>query len=305
MFPKMGGRGMRNSLKVLALIAAPFSGIVGAEAAPIFMPTGSTVWMKWEAGACPDADGDDCVGSNTAGPNPANGIPSTTITDALGRVATGSAEILPDRVRTFINSNSAAFMFASFEDTYTVHGSAPGPFDITVNLNVTGSMSTVPAGPFHQLVAGHVEAIIGTFDPTTEISGLPFPEGSRVRAFPGSPNAEATTGVIDCFCTVPTTMSPFSITAFHTVTGLSVGDTLVLAFEVKSAFSRGEIDILNTGTIGFDLPPGVFLTSALGGRFGAEVTSEVPLPGALPLFAGGLGLLTLLARRRKQQAQVA
>jgi hypothetical protein len=66
-----------------------------------------------------------------------------------------------------------------------------------------------------------------------------------------------------------------------------------------------QIDMLNTGHISFDLPDGVFLTSALGGRFGAEVTSEVPLPGALPLFAGGLGLMALLARRRKQKAPTA
>ena len=36
-----------------------------------------------------------------------------------------------------------------------------------------------------------------------------------------------------------------------------------------------------------------------------EVTLATPLPAALPLFAGGLGVLGLLARRRKKKAAVA
>jgi hypothetical protein len=35
---------------------------------------------------------------------------------------------------------------------------------------------------------------------------------------------------------------------------------------------------------------------------GGDLTGTVPLPAALPLFAGGLGVMGLLARRRKRKA---
>jgi hypothetical protein len=37
----------------------------------------------------------------------------------------------------------------------------------------------------------------------------------------------------------------------------------------------------------------------------APAAAIKPLPGTLPLFAGGLGVMALLARRRKQKAQAA
>src|SRR5688572_2999838 len=91
-----------------------------ASAGPIIMPAGSTVWMKFEASVAPDADGDDAAGSNRAGPTPLNGIPLTTVTNNNPGFATGYAEIMPDRVRTFLASDYGAFMYASFQDTYTV-----------------------------------------------------------------------------------------------------------------------------------------------------------------------------------------
>jgi hypothetical protein len=55
----------------------------------------------------PDADLDDAAGSNLPGIAPPNGIPLTTISDGTNS-ATGYAEILPNRIRTYILSLSPA-----------------------------------------------------------------------------------------------------------------------------------------------------------------------------------------------------
>jgi hypothetical protein len=245
------------------------------------MPPGSTVWMQLSSSACPpDFVGGDCASSNQAGPAPPNGVPLTTY---FNRV-TGFAEILPDRVRTYTHSQQAsAFMYASFQDTYTVVGTATGPFDITVQLRVTGSVSSVQVGPFHQFVGG-VEAEIGTFFPDATISGVPLNEGFRVNAFP-VPGTSAS--AVHNF-TSPGTI-PVDITASYTKTGVNVGDVFDIAYGVNTSFSRGEIDLLNTGTISFNLPPGVRLISSLA-------QSLVPEPNALVLVT--LALAAAIGPRR-------
>jgi hypothetical protein len=120
-----------------------------------------------------------------------------------------------------------------------------------------------------------------------------------VTAFPG-PDATQNFSRFSLFSASPFSHS-FDITASHTLASVRVGDSFTLGFGILSFVSLGEIDMMNTGRISFDLPDGVFLTSALGGRFGADVPSEVPLPAALPLFAGGLGLMALMGWRRKQK----
>jgi hypothetical protein len=257
--------------------------------APIGMPPGSKVWMKFEADACPDADGDDCLGSNQAGPNPPNGIPLTTFSNGpIG--ATGFAEILPGAIRTFSRSGGSARIHASFEDTYTVVGTATGPFDIPIELHVTGVGRSIctggPASICHQLVGAAVGVEIGTFSPLTEISGTVLNEGFRVTPFDTQSSAAV-------FLPLESAGAPversFEVSAHYTVQDVNVGDTFVVAYGVVSGASKGEMDLLNTGTISFDLPPGVRLISSLA-------QSLVPEPSALVLVT--LALAAAIGPRR-------
>jgi hypothetical protein len=254
---------------VLSALIGVAIGWQSASGAGIGMPAGSKVWMKFEGSACPVADLDDCAGSNQAGPNPPNGIPLGTFSDSNAST-TVYAEILPDRIRTFTRGNAVAgmhnggsgFMHASFEDTYTVGGIAPPiPFDISVTLHATGfgrSAGTGSTAISHQMNIVNGEAEIGVFQTFTDPA---LGEGLRVRPF-DTPQSSATFSL-----THPAASSPFEvpidITARHTVQNLNVGDTFVLAYGLNARYGTGQVDFLDGGTISFELPEGVFLTSAL------------------------------------------
>jgi hypothetical protein len=289
---------MRLSFRVLAPIAALLSGVVFAEAGTIIMPGGSTVWMKMNSTACWDgvtAGADDCAASNKKGSS--NGIPLSTFSNGT-ITATTSAEVLPDQVHTFLSGRSA-FLYVSMMDTYTVQGALPDPFNITVSLNLSGTMRSINLGTgssiSHQMVVANATAEIGTFstDSTNDIN-----EQFRINPFPGA----STTFIAPTAAAGAPFSVPFNITATYTLANILAGNTFSLAYGINSAFSIGEVDMLHTGTISFNLPDGVSLTSALGGQFGA---SQVPVPAALPLFASGLGVIALLARRRKEKVPAA
>ncbi len=264
----------RCALIGCALVVATLC-VRSALAAEILMPVGSTVWMKFDASVCPDEDLDDCAGSNLPGVAPPNGIPTHTRSNANGS-ATGYAEILPDRVRTYIVSNIGAVMNASFQDTYTVGGTAAGPFDITFQLRVTGAMNTVPVATFNQLVAGNVQARIGIFNPDPLGN-----ENNRVVAF--NPGADANTGA---HTLIALGSVPVDITATYTKTGVNVGDVFDIGYQVRSAFSRGELDLLNAGAISFIVPEGVSLSSTMAQACGDGIDNDGDLLVDFPADPG-------------------
>jgi hypothetical protein len=110
-------------------------------------------------------------------------------------------------------------------------------------------------------------------------------------------------GVIDA----PTTLDPaFTTRSFDTSAFVGLTD-IVLAFILDGL--PGSSILLDNIIFG-NLANGDFQTGNLsawtafaspGGFAGVEITVEsVPLPGALPLFAAGLGMVALLARRRRK-----
>jgi hypothetical protein len=275
---------LRHHLLCLAVVTLSMSALPGqvAQAGSIGMPAGSTVWMELESGACDNlaTTRGDCIGSNVLGANPAGGIPTTTITEYPGRPTTGSAEIYPDLMRSYVSSYDTTFLTLSMQDTYTVQGTAPGSFWITANFGVDGTASSVFNGTYHQLYAATVEVGIGTFATDTNPE---FLEQYRVNPFSPA-NSNKWSGV-----NVATGASPIqaavSAATSHSQT-VSVGDTFSLAFGLRSALNKGTIDLLDTAVISFDLPEGVYLTSANGGTFGV---ATVPLPGGFWLLATALG----------------
>lgn len=262
-----------------------------AWAVPVTMPAGSTVWMKFSGNAC-DSDGDaDCLGSNQLGPNPPNGIPLTTFSESNGTHATGFAEVYPNQARSYLSANTGAFMYISMLDAYTVHGTAAGSFDITVHLVASGAAQAIyqpaPANEYW-LYNPSVNVEIGTFDPSTAV---PYSEQFRVTPF-GSENSAT-----HLITGLQRNTSPFSQSLFAETSytrSVSVGDIFDLAYGVNSHVSVGTVDLLNTAIISFDLPQGVYLTSSLGGTFGAPV----PVPAAAWLFGSGLLGLVGVVRRR-------
>ena len=268
-----------------ALVATIFSQPAWGH---ILMPAGSTVWMEFKGSSGADSNDDDIAGSNLPGVAPPNGIPMTTASDVNGSV-TGFAEILPDRVRTWMRGlGSSGFMHASFQDTYTVGGTATGPFSITFSLRITGTARSVPSGPFQVISGAGLSAEIGTFFPDPTSGGDAINEQFRINPF--SPATEATLLIPTLSAAVGAPFEvPIDITATYTKTGVNVGDVFDIGYGVNSAFSRAEIDLLNTGSITFDLPEGVTLSSSLA--------QSIPEPNAALAAACSLAL-TAHRRRR-------
>lgn len=278
-----------RAMAVLLMLAAGAGLARPAGAVAIPMPTGSTVWLHFGAAVCADgttAVGNaDCIASNQPGPNPPNGIPSTTFTSGPSSVSI-YAELLPDRVRSHLvseNPTGAAFLYASFLDTYTVHGMAAGPFDITVHLSADGTAYSRPIGSDHMLSGQGVNLEIGTWNPVD----TPILEQFRVTPTFAAGGWGGSTIVQG----VPFSV-PIAATTSYTLS-TSAGSQFDLAYGVNVNLIRGELDLLSTATIWFDLPPGVWLTSLLGGTFG-----DVPEPAAGAITALGLGLAACARRAR-------
>lgn len=269
---------MVRQAAVTVLLSGLASGL--AHSAPINMPGGSALWIEMDSNAC-DPDGDsDCLGSNQFGANPGGGIAPVTFIDGTTH-ASGAAEAYPDLMRSYISANTGTFMYMSMLDTYTVHGTANGTFQVTAHFGASGTASSLN----NFLLGATVRVEIGTFNTST---------GNLSEQFRVQPFTAANTALQSISNQVATVTVPLNVATSYT-RSVGVGDVFSLAFGLTSSVATGTIDLRNTALISFDLPEGVYITAANGATFGT--VPAVPVPAAVWLFGSALGVLGVLKRR--------
>jgi hypothetical protein len=207
--------------------------------------------------------------------------------------ATGS--VSPTAIHSFVSSSDGVEFDLATNDTYTVHGGS-GPFAITVHLDASGTTSTVQVNPhlFFDIVP-NITVSIGqlVIDPSAgEPIVAPFDAGARA------------TDVIASSLIGSTPLSaPLQASAVYTRI-VNPGDVFDMAYELNSQFAEGTIDLSHTATISFDLPDGVWLTSAGGATFGSPpVSGGVPEPTGWTLMIAGFGLAGAALRGRRLAQQ--
>jgi len=202
--------------------------------------------------------------------------------------ATGS--VSPTAIHSFVSSTDGVEFDLATNDTYTVHGGS-GPFAITVHLDASGTTSTVQVNPhlFFDIVP-NITVTIGqlVIDPSAaEPIVSPFDDG-----------AHATDVIASSLIGSTPLSAPLHASAVYTRI-VNPGDVFDMAYELNSQFAEGTIDLSHTATISFDLPDGVWLTTAGGATFGIPpVSGGVPEPTSWTLMIAGLGLAGATLRRR-------
>lgn len=272
---------MTTRSRVLAACLGACS-LGGAAAAQL--PSADTmIWMVLHGNPCPGV----CDTSDAFGPT--QGIERHTyVNPTSGTIATGEAWASPTSAHAYLAANSSTFLEVSMRDVYTVHGSATAPFAITARLSVDALAESIWVANVkkYYLMYAYATAEIGSFNTSTDPG---FSEQFRITAFPG---ASATYDAAEKTSSLPFSQAMHAQAA-HTRT-VAPGDTFELGYGINFAITYGGIDALHSAHVDFDLPPGVWLTSANGAVFG---TPPVPEPPAVALMA--LGAVGLLMTRRR------
>lgn len=240
------------------------------------VPAGSRVYMAVSGpeNVCGAADENHNAFCATAsGPAVPVSIPLTTYTDPRGSnfgFITASASVTSGKTATgTTESNSGPFEFISINDTYTVHGTATGPFPITATLHITGSYGTRPTGPpFGNVLSFEASQLeIGTFHPEATLTQFivdPFPADAN------NPTAARVSQTHSSIVSQTPVTIPLDVQVSYTKM-VNINDIFDMAYGIDLNLSgNGQINMIpTTDVISFSLPEGVFLTSALGATFGA------------------------------------
>ena len=176
--------------------------------------------------------------------------------------------------------------------------SPPPIFELTGNAAIFIGNATVPSATFN------IGTLVGTPSPPPIFTGNFIPGDPCVGggtcsvgfSFLGSANDGTNTHHTYSFTTgnVPSS-DPLAVQSGNLFTDLAHGEIFV------GIFSPGD-PCFGGGVCHRSGPLVAFSTGTDVGTWDVTIQAQTPLPGALPLFASGLGALGLLGWRRKRRA---
>ena len=190
---------------------------------------------------------------------------------------------------------------AIYSDLFIFHSSNPTQTSTTISLNLNALGTMAVGGPF----------AVASVDLQASFNG------SLVGEITSSKNTTAPATCSSTFgggagCT-GAIFSGGNVTTQSVLVGLGTSVLVQLRLDASVSSSAGgssassefsnSLDFL-IGSALFNLPDGVTVDapdSFVFNNIFAPPTSATPLPAALPLFAGGLGVIGLLARRRTRK----
>ena len=189
---------------------------------------------------------------------------------------------------------------------FTFHSSNTGSTDVTLNLNLGGTLA----------VGSDVGAAVASVDLSVRINGVVVgslhslldstatPISSCSSTFGGNAGC---TGVTFVGAPLLTNTARVQLDVPVLVQLSLVANAFSINSGSSSSVEFGESLDFPVGPPLFNLAAGVTVDapdSFVFNNIFAPPTSATPLPAALPLFAGGLGAIGLLARRRKRKQAV-
>ena len=194
------------------------------------------------------------------------------------------------------SANAAQISLSATSQTWLFTGNGGGLVNVSTNGSATSGSATFDGDMgAYMLGSSSTSFIVGP----ESMNQFPAAANSVPFMYQGLFDADRLTGTITFSFLQDGTTTPkfFGTMLVNSVTGDA-------AF--TAAFMTGEILNINPITQALS-PPGSTLESVAAvaranAPIGSGLVSTIPLPGALPLFATGLGTLGLLSWRRKRKA---
>jgi hypothetical protein len=193
-----------------------------------------------------------------------------------------SGEVESGTMKGALSADVASELDLAFGDTFTVHGGT-GSFPVTFTMTAAGeAQSLMLSSALSILLDEGLLLKIGTFDINPAATDFPTVDPSAQH---------------QQFIAFQSSTDPFTVPISNTVSFTEMvtpGQVFDLGFEASAVMVEGGLDFSHTITLTADVLKGVFLTSALGSKFGA-----VPEPETWATLLAGLAFVGLGTRARR------